>query len=121
VEPLRCLIAEMPQKILADIVQKVVRENSNVDVIESNKPIEDLSLEFINQRINVLILGMKSLILPKVCEDLLATYSNLMILGIVADGRKVAVYFNDIVSQDIVNLINLLSQRRIAMKSKKVE
>jgi hypothetical protein len=111
VEPLRCLIAEMPQKILVDIVQKVVEENSNIDVIESSKSIEDLSLEFLNQRINLLILGMKNLILPAACEDLLATYSNLMILGIVADGRKVAVYFNDIVSQDIVNLVNLLGKR----------
>ncbi len=108
---IQCLIANIPQKILAEIVQKLLEADGDIEVVNHAMSIEDLPQVVDQQQINLLIVGMKTFDLPTVCEELLLRYSNLMILGMVEDGRKVAAYFNDVASQDLTNLVNLLIER----------
>lgn len=108
---IQCLIANIPQKILAEIVQKLLEADGDIEVVNHDMSIEDLPQVVDQQQINLLIVGMKTFELPTVCEELLLRYSNLMILGMVEDGRKVAAYFNDVSSQDLTNLVNLLIER----------
>ncbi len=108
---IQCLIANIPQKILVEIVQKLLEADGDIKVIKHDMTVEDLPQFIDRQAVDLLIIGMKTFDLPTVCNDLLLRYSNLMILGIVEDGRRVAVYFNDVASQDLTNLVNLLTGR----------
>jgi hypothetical protein len=111
VKSIQCLIANIPQKILAEIVQNLLEADGDIEVLNHAMSIEDLPQVVDQQKITLLIVGMKTFDLPTVCEELLLRYSNLVILGMVEDGRKVAAYFNDVASQDLTNLVNLLIKR----------
>lgn len=110
-KPIQCLIANIPQKILAEIVQKLLEADGDIEVVNHSMSIEELPQIVDQQQINLLIVGMKTFELPRVCEELLLRYSNLMILGMVEDGRKLVAYFNDVASKDLTSLVNLLIER----------
>jgi hypothetical protein len=111
VETLHCLIADIPQIVLADIVQRITEENKNIEVVERVPSIEDVPAILSRQDIDVLILGMKSNICPLACKDILKKYSDLLIVGLVDDGRQAAIYIDDVGSNEIVKIIRTLGKR----------
>ena len=113
---LRCLIADIPQLVLADIVQRVAEENEDVEVVDRLTGVDNLAEEIKKQAIDVLILGMKKNRLPQVCNEVLDTISNLLVVGLVDDGRRTAIYVDDVGSNEIMKIISILG-RRSAIKS----
>ena len=110
-ETLHCLIADIPQIVLADIVQRITEENHNIEVVKRVPKIEDVPAILSRQDIDVLILGMKSNIYPRACRDILKNYSDLLIVGLVDDGRRAAIYMDDVGSNEIVKIIRTLGKR----------
>lgn len=113
---LRCLIADIPQLVLADIVQRVAEENEDVEVVDRVTGIDNLSEVVRKQAIDVLILGMKNNMLPQVCNDVMDTISDLLVVGLVDDGRRAAIYVDDVGGNEIVKIIRILGGRS-AIKS----
>ena len=110
-ETLNCLIADIPQVVLADIVQKITEENQNIEVVERVPKIEDVPAILSRKDIDVLILGMKSNISPQICRDILNDYSDLLIVGLVDDGRQAAIYMDDIGVDEILKIITSYARR----------
>ena len=110
-ETLHCLIADIPQVVLADIVQRIAEENQNIEVVKRVPNIEDVPAILSRQDIDVLILGMKSNTSPQTYKYILNNFSDLLIVGLVDDGRQAAVYMDDVGSNEIVKIISTLGKR----------
>ena len=110
-ETLHCLIADIPQIVLADIVQRLTEENHNIEVVKRVPNIEAVPAILSRQDIDVLILGMKSNTLPQAHRDILNNFSDLLIVGLVDDGRQAAIYMGDVGSNEIVKIIRTLGKR----------
>jgi len=112
VETLRCLISDIPQKLLSDIILSITQQHENIEVVDHVSSSEELDSILSKQSIDVLILGLKSQPFPDVCKDLLEKFSDLLILGLFDDGRLAAVYLDDVGSHEIVKIINTFGNRR---------
>ncbi len=110
-ENLRCLIADIPQLMLADIVHRVAEANEDIEVIDRLTNIDDIPKVIKQQSIDVLILGIKNIVLPQVCSDVLDRDSNILVVGLVDDGRRAAVYIDDIGGNEIIKIIRTLGRR----------
>ena len=109
-ETLRCLIADIPQIVLADIVQRITEENKTIEVVKRVPNIEDVPAILSRQDIDVLILGMRSNVTPQVCRDIQKNYSDLLIVGLVDDGRQATIYMGDVGCNEIVQAIKTLGK-----------
>jgi phosphoribosylformimino-5-aminoimidazole carboxamide ribonucleotide (ProFAR) isomerase len=110
VETLHCLIADIPQIVLADIVQDMVEESNDIDVIGRVNTTEEILSAVKQGSVDVLVLGMKNDATPRVCVDIMNKVSNLVVVGLVDDGRKLAVYLDDVGKSEIVNIIRMFGQ-----------
>jgi len=112
VKTLRCLIANVPSRILGDILQKLTQDNLSIEVVKTDVGLDQLHKEFAHNRVDLLILEIGQFDLPEVCKDLLNTFSDLFILALVDDGRKTALYFDGVGSREINGIINSVNRLR---------
>ncbi len=112
-EKIRCLISDIPQQILADIVQRIAKECKEIEVVDHTNinGIEELNHVVNKYSIDVLIMGMKDNVLPTIYSELMGQIKNLMIIGLIDDGRRAVVYLNNIGKKDIVHIITTLCKR----------
>ncbi len=109
-ENIRCLISGVPQQILADIVQRIAKECKQIEVVDHTNI--DRIEDFVKKNsIDVLILGMKDNVLPKRYSELIDQIKNLIVVGLIDDGRRAAVYLNNIGKNEIIQIITILGKR----------
>lgn len=107
-QSVRCLIADIPQLVLADIVQNLAEESSDIEVVDRVNSIDDIWSVIARTPVDVLILGMKNTVLPRMCVDVMQRFSNLAIVGLVDDGRQLAVYMDNVGSSDVLRILRAL-------------
>jgi len=112
VKKLRCLIADIPQKILADIVQSVTQRSEKIDVVGQVSSSDDVVGILDSENIDVLIMGMRDNSPHHFCREILKIFPGLLIVGLVDDGRIAAVCLADLSSSQLVNLITDLGKSR---------
>ena len=110
-ETIHCLIADIPQVVLADIVQRITEENKNIEVVKRVPNIEDVPAILGRQDIDVLILGMKSNTSLQTYRDILNNFSDLLIVGLVDDGRLAVIYMDDVGVDEILKIITSYARR----------
>lgn len=110
-ETLRCLISNIPQKILSDIVLDITRQHKNIEVVGRVADIDNLPILVVKESIDVLLLGMKKNMLPQICSEVFDQAPNLLIVGLVDDGRSAAIYFNNVGASEIAEIISTLGMR----------
>ena len=110
-ETLRCLISDIPQKLLSDIILGITQQHQNIEVVDRVADREELHSILNKQSIDVLILGLKHNCFPEFCRELLNQFSDLLIVGLCDDGRLAAVYFDDVSGQEIIELIRTFGKR----------
>ena len=111
-EPLRCLIADIPQVMLGDILQRFAEESEHIEVVDRIADVGELPGILNSRPIDVVILGMEKFKFPPVCSDMLKQFSNLLFVGLVDDGRMAAIYLNNISGHEVTGLINILGRRQ---------
>ena len=105
---IRCLIANIPQIVLADIIQNILDKSYSIEVIGKVDSYQD-ALSFVTQHsIDVLIIGMENGNLSNYSE-IIDIKPDLIVLGLIDDGRKIVVHLNDIAAIDLEKIINVLS------------
>lgn len=109
--PLHCLIADIPQAVLVDIVQRVAEESENIKVVDRVSDLAELPAILASRPIDVLIVGMERFTIPQICNDMMKKFSNLLVVGLVDDGRMAAIYLNEISSGEVTDIINVLGRR----------
>ena len=105
-ENIRCIIANMPHQILVDIVENMAQESGVIEVVDRVTSINDIPTAISQNPADLLILGMKSSELPEPCLSILDRSSDLSILGLIDDGRKLAIYLNNFGKNDILKIIS---------------
>lgn len=111
-ETLRCLISDIPNKLLSDIVMGITQQHENIEVVDRVSDSKELNSILKQQSIDVLILGLKTNCFPEFCRDLLDKFSNLLIVGLIDDGRMAAVYLDDVRSHEIIKVIRTFGKRQ---------
>lgn len=108
---LRCIIADIPQKMLSDIVFKITHGHENIEVVDQLSDSRDLFSILNKQTIDVLILGGHQQGFQDYCRELLNKFKDILIVGLINDGRQAVVYLDDVRSQEIVKIIHALGRR----------
>jgi DNA-binding NarL/FixJ family response regulator len=111
VETLRCLISDIPQKLLSDIVVRITQQHENIEVVDRVSDSKELDSILKQQSIDVLILGLQKNCLPEFCRDILDKFSDLLIVGLCDDGRLATVYLDDVSSHEIIKIIHTFGKR----------
>lgn len=110
-ETLRCLISDIPQKLLSDIVVRITQQHENIEVVDRVSDSKELDSILKQQSIDVLILGLKTNCLPEFCREILDKFSDLLIVGLCDDGRLATVYLDDVSSHEIIKIIRTFGKR----------
>ena len=108
---LQCLIADIPQAILADILQRTAEQSEHIEVVDRISNLDDLPAALAQNPVDVLIVGMDKPVVPRRYSDLMNRFANLLVVGLIDDGRSAAVFVNDISSDEMTDLITLLGKR----------
>jgi len=111
VETLRCLISDIPHKLLSDIILRITQEHENIEVVDRIADSKELDSILKKQSIDVLILGLKKNCFPDFCREILDKFSDLLIVGLFDDGRLAAVYLDDVSSHEIIKIIRTFGRR----------
>ncbi len=115
-EPLRCLLADIPQKVLADIVHTVTHQNENIEVVGRLEDLSGLTETLQEEVVDVLILGEQNNPPRNLYTELVEQFPGLLVIGLVDDGRIVAMYMSNVGSNQLVDAIVLLSRLGISEK-----
>jgi hypothetical protein len=110
-ESIRCVIANMPQQMLVDIVENMAAESGILEVVERVKSINEIPSAIAKNPVDLLILGMKGSELPELCANILNRSKDLPILGLVDDGRRLAMYLNNVSKDDILGILGTLHRK----------
>ncbi len=110
-ETLRCLITDIPQKLLSDIIVGITHQQENIEVVDRTVGLKDILSVLNEQAIDVLVLGLDQNCFPGNCRELLNQYPELLIVGLCDDGRHAAVYLDDVSSREIVDVIRTFGKR----------
>jgi hypothetical protein len=111
VETLRCLIAGIPQKVLADIVHRVTHLDEKIEVVGQLSHLSEIPEVLSLQKVDVLVIGMHDDFVHAECREILHKYPDLLVIGLVNDGRMVVVCFADLSSIQLVDLISNLGKQ----------
>ena len=107
----RCLIADVPQRLLGDIVKRVAEQEESIELVGNINHLTDLSQIIENQSIDALIVGVSDSKFQQLYDGLIKQYSNLMVFALVDDGRRAAVYLDDIGVDEMLDLIISYNRR----------
>ena len=114
-ENIRCVIANMPQQLLRDIVENMVRESGDIEVVERVANIRDIPSVIAKNPVDLLIMGMESNILPSSCLGIMNRSADVPILGLVDDGRQLVVYLNNVGKNDILKMVRTLRRTGVEL------
>ena len=114
-ENIRCVIANMPHQLLRDIVENMVRESGDIEVVERVENIRDIPSVIAKNPVDLLIMGMESNILPESCLGIINRSADVPILGLVDDGRGLAVYMNNVGKNDILKMVRTLCRTGVEL------
>lgn len=104
----RCVIADIPQRLLADIVQNMADESGIFEVVDRVNSLSELPAVVARQPVDVLIMGMDNTMLPKLGIEIMRAVPNLPIVALVDDGRRMAVYLDNVGKNDLLRIVRAL-------------
>jgi hypothetical protein len=107
-QSVRCVIANIPHEILADIVQNLVAISSRIEIVERVQSIGEVPAVLRREPVDALILGMDDLWSPASVPAWPKQLQGLPIVGLDNDGRRLIVYLNDVGGSDLVKIIEAL-------------
>lgn len=112
-EIVRCMIASTSQRLLADIVQKIAEGSNDVMVVERIDSIDEIPEAVKRSNPDVVILALKSNLLAEVCNDIVNKAPGTGVIGLVDNGRRLVVCFNNFGTNEIVNSIKMFGDLRV--------
>lgn len=109
---LRCLISNVPQKLLSSIILGTAQQHMNIDIVGDVSADDDLSALVNKESVDMLLIGLERNMLPRICKEMLDIDPNLLIIGLVDDGRGAAIFVNDIGAGELEELISTFGPAR---------
>lgn len=109
-EKVRCLIADLPQRMLGDIVKIVVDQEDSIELVGNVKNVDNLPQFVVDESIEFLIVGIDSNHLDHFYNGLIKIVSDVVVLGLIDEGHDAIFYLEDIGVNDMVKIFSLLSR-----------
>ena len=104
----RCVIANIKQKILADIIEDMVDECGDIKIVDRVGHISDVPASIAANPVDLLVLGMQSGDFRDPCRDLMNQIPNLAIVALIDDGRRLAAFLDNVGKDDILRIVRTL-------------
>ena len=111
---LRCLISNLPQKLLSDIVLATASPHMNIEVVGNVSAGEDLPALVKRKSVDVLLVGGDKDILPQKINDILDGDRDPLIICMIDDGRRAAIFLNDIGTRELEEIISAFGPARMS-------
>lgn len=109
---LRCLISNIPQKLLSDIVLGTAQQQTDIEVIGDVDADSNLPALVKEKSVDLLLIGIEKNALPQAFNELLDSNPGLLIVGLVDDGRSAAIFVNDIGAGELDDVIKTFGSAR---------
>jgi hypothetical protein len=110
----RCLVGDIPQVILADIIQLVIDDRPDIEVVCRLDDIDCVCDAVKENEIDVVILGEKAISLSQSVSDLLTTYPQTTVVAILNNGSRVCVCVEDFGLDDFVTMVRSVDKKQKA-------
>ena len=110
-ENIRCLIADIPHIMLADIIQKITEKRPGIEVVGRIGGNVDLPQVVKDRAIDVVILGMESTSVSQSLNDLFETSPQIVAVGVANDGKRICVCVEDVGPIELMDIV--LSSRKL--------
>ena len=91
--------------------QRGSARRKKIDVIGRVRNIDDIPGFLRRENIDVLIMGMRDDTPHRFCQDIFKNFPELLIVGLVDDGRMAVACLADVSSRQLVDIITLLGGR----------
>lgn len=101
---IRCVVAGVSHIMLADIMHRIAEQDLNIEFVNSIGE-EDLSLHIKQLGIDAVITSFDATGFPTSHIELLDQVSDVAVVGLVDDGRKLCVCVDDAGPAEIIGLI----------------
>lgn len=101
---IRCAISGISHPMLAEIMHRILDTNTNIEII-SDVDAEELSSYARDKGINVVVTSFDIAGLPIACNELMEEVSDIAIVGLVEDGRKLCICMKDAGPSELMKLI----------------
>ena len=104
-EKIRCLVADIPHVLLADIIQEIFNMQPEIDVVGYVNGKNNL-LEFIQKNpVDVLLKGMERNDGNHLLDEIFQILPQISIVGIIDDGRRVCHCIEGVSPSTLLNLV----------------
>ena len=104
-ENIRCLIADIPQIVLADIVQHIAENRLGIEVVGRIESKENFPRVIRENKVDVVMFGAKNDLFPDEWRDIRDSDPDLLFVGLIEDGRHAAIFINDIGPDQLMNML----------------
>ena len=115
-ENIRCLIADIPQVVLADIVQRIAQSRLGIEVVGRIDNKEHFSQMVHERNVDVVVFGAESDFFPVEWRDVRDSNPDMLFIGLIDDGRHAAIYINDIGTDQLINMVRFSTKNHMSTK-----
>lgn len=106
---IRCLIADIPQHLLVEIIRKTTESQTDidVDVIEQRELGKDLVDLITEESVDTLLLGMEKDFDIRSLDKIFDVLPQVVVVGIIDDGRRVCLSMEDVGPELLMKLVRI--------------
>jgi len=109
---IRCLVADIPQVVLADIIQNMVEARPGIEIVGRVSSDVDMPEKFMNCSIDVVIHSMEQSKKSTFIDELLKISPQTICVGLQNSGRAVCVYLEDFGAEQLLEIIENVTMIR---------
>lgn len=111
-ESVRCIIADMPHNLLADIIQKITDSRPDIEVVGRVDQNTNLSELLEEQEADVVMLNMDDINLSEQLSRVFKMQPQVIAVGVVSDAKRICVCVDDMGPDDFMSLVKAAASRK---------
>ncbi|MDH5181644.1 MAG: hypothetical protein OEZ39_14660 [Gammaproteobacteria bacterium] len=105
-EYIRCVIADIPQIILADIIQQLTEQHPGIEVVARFDDFEKLASFIQQQDIDMVMLGTDMDSMAQSLNEVLALSPQTVVIAIIKNGRRACACIEDVGASELLDVVN---------------
>ncbi len=106
---IRCLIADIPQIMLADVIRKITEKQSGIEFVELTHEGEDIPRFVKDHGVDVVILGKSALSVSGTLNGIFEASPQVIAVSILEDGNRVCFCVEDVGPKELTDLLSVVA------------
>ncbi len=111
-ESVRCLVGDIPQVVLADIIQLVIDDRPDINVVCRLDDINGVCEAVKEHEIDVAVLGEKAISLSQSVNELLLTSPQTTVVAILNDGNRACICVENFGLDELVAMVRSVDKKQ---------